>query len=68
VFGRVRDDDEETLFNNNDVLLLPLCKIIVIIIVNPSAQNDPWSLTNSTIGIRDRLARYLGITQGLLSM
>jgi hypothetical protein len=32
-----------------------------MLLFNPSAQNGPWSLTNSTIGIRAWGARYLGI-------
>jgi hypothetical protein len=41
--------------------------LLSLLLFNPSAQNGPWSLTNSTIGIRDRLARYLGIQGFYLS-
>jgi hypothetical protein len=53
---------EKRCCNNFDLFNFAACTCLLsLLLLTLDAQNDPWSLTNSTTGIRAWGARYLGI-------
>ena len=50
------DDGEKPCVNNFDLFLFR-CMLLSLLLLNPSAQNDPWSLSNIVVAWHDLRGR-----------